>query len=384
MNKSILAMAMTAAMLSAPAISQQPALQLPPATPAAAPAAQQSGALTPATPPAFPVRSAPVAQTAPVQAQPPAAVPAVLPQPAAPASAPAEARPKPQPQRRAAARRPAAPADPYADLPVNEPAREALRRSSSWANNNGAIVAGGSDGRVVFVFGETMPTVVCAPLRMCEIELQPGEQVVDQPHIGDAVRWNVSPGITGSGETRQTHVIIKPGEAGLDTNLLIPTNRRMYRLRLVSSERNYVSVVAFSYPQDDKQAWDMAIAQVASDEEHVVAELPSMSVDALDFNYGVTVTKGRPRWKPVRVFSDGSRTYIQLPPGTTAQDAPAVVALAADGTEQLVNFRLRGGYVMVDRVISRAALISGVGGQAERIEIERGCAKRSVFGNCKG
>lgn len=364
MNKSILAMAVIAAMLTAQVgAQQQPTLQLPPPTPAAPPSFDQAP------------RSAPVAP-APAAPVPAAAVPAA-------GIVAAVAAPKPKP-RRAPAAKPKVAADPYADLPVNEPAREALRRSSSWANNNSAIVAGGADGRVVFVFGETMPTIVCAPLRMCDIELQPGEQVVEAPHIGDDVRWNVSPGIIGEGATRQTHVIVKPGEAGLDTNLLIPTNRRMYRLRLVSSETNYVSVVSFQYPQDDRKAWDLAIAQQAVEEDKVVADLPTMSVDALDFNYGVTVKKGRPRWKPVRVFSDGERTYIQLPAGTSQQDVPAVVALSRSGTEQLVNFRLRGGYVMVDRVLDRAALISGLDGEAERVEIEHGCAKRSAFGNCKG
>lgn len=354
MKNSILAMAIAMTLSATVSAQQQATLQLPPPTPAQAPVLD--------------ARPQPAAATAP---------PAVTAPPATPA-------PKPKARRAAAQKKPVQPADPYADLPINEPAREALRRSDAWSGNNSATVSTGADGRVVFVFGESMPTVVCSPLRMCDIELQPGEMVVEEPHIGDGVRWTVSPGIIGEGANRQTHVIVKPTQAGLDTNLLIPTTRRMYRLRLVSSETNYVSVVSFSYPQDQRAAWDMAIAKQAAEEDEVVAELPSMSVDALDFNFGVTVKKGRPRWKPVRVFSDGERTYIQLPQGTTHQDAPAVVALARDGSEQLVNFRLRGNYVMVDRVLDRAALISGVDGQGERVEIEHRCAVRSVFGNCKG
>ncbi|MCD0253087.1 P-type conjugative transfer protein TrbG [Xanthomonas campestris pv. campestris] len=379
MSKSILAMAVTAAMLAAPlGAQQQPALQLGPPTPAQAPTFDQMQQRAAQTPVRAPVASVPKA-TVPAAVEQPATVP-----PTGMVSAVAKAESKPKARRPTSSKKASAPADPYADLPINEPAREALRRSADWTGNNNAIVAGGADGRVVFVFGETMPTVVCAPMRMCEIELQAGEQVVDVPHVGDAVRWNVSPGITGSGENRQVHVIIKPGEAGLDTNLLIPTTRRMYRLRLVSSETNYVSVVSFSYPEDDRRAWDMAIAKQAVEEDKIVAELPAMSVDALDFNFGVTVKQGRPRWTPLRVFSDGMRTYIQLPEGTTQQDAPAVVALSRDGKEQLVNFRLRGTYVMVDQVLERAALISGLDGEGERIEIEHGCAKRTVFGNCKG
>lgn len=366
--------------IAATAHAQQAPLQLPPPTPAKAPdLAMPAPKPAPAAPDATAAPAVPAAASAPAPAAPqtvPAPTAGIV---AAVATAP---KPKPRPARRPAA--PAKPKDPYADLPVNAPAKAALGLSAAWIENSAATVARGADGRVVFTYGETMPTVVCAPLALCDIELQPGEKVMEKPHIGDDVRWTVSPGMTGAGEERTTHVIVKPTEPGLDTNLFIPTDRRMYRLRLVSSESNYVSVVSFHYPRDEKAAWDMAIAQTRSEEDKVVAELPAMSVDALDFDYGVTVARGKPRWRPVRVFTDGQRTYIQLPEGTTQQDAPAVVALGADGGEQLVNFRFRGGYVVVDRVVGRAALVSGVGGSAERVEIEHGCSRRSFTGKCKG
>lgn len=367
---------MLALLASAGSASAQ-ALQLPAPTPAKAPEIPMP---VPKAAPA-PVAAAPV----PAAAVPAPATPSAGVVPRVATAATTQAKPKPRQQaRRRAAPASTAPKDPYADLPVNAPAKEALARSAAWGGNSSATVASGADGRVVFTFGETMPTVVCAPLRICDIELQAGETVAEQPHIGDDVRWSVSPGITGAGDSRTTHVLVKPQEAGLDTNLLIPTNKRMYRLRLVSSESNYVSVVSFHYPKDEKAAWDAALAVQGGEEAKVVAELPSMSIESLDFNYGVTVKKGSPRWKPVRVFADGERTYIQLPEGTSNQDAPAVIALTPDGSEQLVNFRFRGGYVIVDRVIDRAALMSGLGGDAQRIEIERGCARRTFTGKCKG
>lgn len=355
-------------------------LQLPPPTPAQAPHIPMAA---PKPAPAVAVPAAAPAPAAAAPAKPAAVAPSSGVVPRVATSGTQQAKPRQKPRRRVAAT-PAAPKDPYADLPVNAPAKQALARSAAWGGNESATVASGADGRVVFTFGETMPTVVCAPLRICDIELQAGETVAEMPHIGDDVRWSVSPGITGAGDSRTTHVLVKPQEAGLDTNLLIPTNRRMYRLRLVSSDSNYVSVVSFHYPKDEKAAWDAALSAQGGEEAKVVAELPAMSIESLDFNYGVTVKKGAPRWKPVRVFADGERTYIQLPDGTTNQDAPAVIALTPDGSEQLVNFRFRGGYVIVDRVLDRAALMSGLGGDAQRIEIERGCARRSFTGKCKG
>lgn len=154
MKNSILAMAIAMTLSATVSAQQQAALQLPPPTPAQAPVLD--------------ARPQPAAATAP---------PAVT-------APPATQAPKPKARRAAAQKKPVQPTDPYADLPINEPAREALRRSDAWSGNNSATVSTGADGRVVFVFGESMPTVVCSPLRMCDIELQPGEMVVEEPHIG--------------------------------------------------------------------------------------------------------------------------------------------------------------------------------------------------------
>ena len=96
-----------------------------------------------------------------------------------------------------------------------------------------------------------LPTVVCAPLRVCLIELQPGEKLVGEPQIGDSVRWNVAPATYGKGDESTAMLVLKPQMPGLDTNLLITTDRRAYYVRLVSKADDYVSRVAFVYNDDD-------------------------------------------------------------------------------------------------------------------------------------
>ncbi len=49
--------------------------------------------------------------------------------------------------------------------------------SAEWRNTPG-IIAPGPDGSVLFIFGQTLPTVVCASLRACDIQLEPGETVM--------------------------------------------------------------------------------------------------------------------------------------------------------------------------------------------------------------
>ena len=57
----------------------------------------------------------------------------------------------------------------------------------------------GPDGRVLYVFGQGMPVMVCAPLRVCAVELQAGEHLQSQPQIGDSRRWEITPVMSGSG-----------------------------------------------------------------------------------------------------------------------------------------------------------------------------------------
>ena len=73
------------------------------------------------------------------------------------------------------------------DVPLNPPALEAVRVSERWRGESISPIAG-ADGRVIYTFGAGLPTVVCAPLRVCMIELQAGEKLEGEPQIGDSVR----------------------------------------------------------------------------------------------------------------------------------------------------------------------------------------------------
>jgi type IV secretion system protein VirB9 len=63
-----------------------------------------------------------------------------------------------------------------------------------------------------------LPVVVCAPLHVCDLTLQPGE-IVNDINIGDGVRWQITPAMQGAGDGLTTHVLIKPTDIGLVTNL---------------------------------------------------------------------------------------------------------------------------------------------------------------------
>ena len=96
---------------------------------------------------------------------------------------------------------------------------------------------------------------------------------------------------------------------------------------------------------------------------------------SFDFDY--SVSGDSPAWRPVRVFTSSTKTYIEFPRGVAAGELPTLVALGDDGglftepTKQLVNYRFVDGRFEVDKVLRRAALISGVGRDQVEVRIER-------------
>ena len=259
---------------------------------------------------------------------------------------------------------------PKEDVELTATAREAVKVSEQWMASENRPAAG-ADGKVMYSYGAGLPTIVCAPLRICIIELQLGEKVIGEPQIGDSVRWNLAPAQYGSGDTATSLVVLKPQSAGLDTNLVITTDRRAYYVRLLAKPEQYVARVAFSYPGDDQKKWQAHLAEQREKEQResrLVAAGP-LNAEALCFDY--RVKGGSDDLRPVRVFDDGSKTYIQMPGGVQHREAPVLVVLDVKGKGEMVNYRVKDQMYIVDRLFTRGQLVLGSGKKAEKVEISR-------------
>jgi len=260
---------------------------------------------------------------------------------------------------------------PKTDVQLTQTAQEAVQMSEKWmAEHNQPAV--GRDGRILYSYGAGLPTVVCAPLRVCMIELQAGEKLVGEPQIGDSVRWNLSPAMYGSGESSTSVIVLKPQAPGLDTNLLITTDRRAYYLRLLSKPEDYVARVAFAYPddEDNERKWKQHLAEQKEQQTKStrIAELAPGAVESMYFNYRL---KGGDAIRPVRVFDDGKKTYIQISEAAKNREAPVLVVIGPDGKQEMVNYRVKHDMYIVDRLFDRAQLVLGSGKKARKVEIER-------------
>ena len=234
--------------------------------------------------------------------------------------------------------------------------------SDEWQDGQG-VVNRGPDGKVIFLYGEIQPSVVCAPLQVCDIELQPGE-IVRDVLVGDTVRWKVEPATSGGPNAQVMHLIVKPSEAGLQTSMVITTSRRTYHIELKSHYSQYMARTGFDYPEDI----DARFAEINARIEASIVPGAGVPADQLNFAFNVY---GSARWKPTRIYSDGQKTYIQFPSAMSGQDAP-VLFVVSGGENRIVNYRLNGAMMVVDYYIDQAILVSGVGSRQQKITIRRG------------
>jgi type IV secretion system protein VirB9 len=106
-------------------------------------------------------------------------------------------------------------------------------------------------------------------------------------------------------------------------------------------------------------------------EDQTVAQVPDVSLNHLNFDYCISTDgffRSSPSWKPVRVFDDGVHTYIQFPALMTHRDMP-VLFISKNNTQQLVNYRSKAPYFVVDKIFKEAVLVMGVGSDQTKVII---------------
>ena len=209
---------------------------------------------------------------------------------------------------------------------------------------NAAAILPYTDGAIYHVYA--------APERITDIMLQPGE-ALGAVASGDTARWVIGDSTSGTGADKRVHVLVKPFAVRLATNLVITTDRRTYHLSLTSGPGAAMSSLAWTYPQDMLIAYKREL-DAATAAAPVAAGL---DIDQLHFNY--TVSGGQPAWRPLRAFDDGRQTYIEFPATLAVGEAPPLFLVGRKGEAQLVNYRLRGRYYVVDRIFDVAELRLG-------------------------
>lgn len=257
--------------------------------------------------------------------------------------------------------------------------RQALADLKAAQSNQGAAKSGalkgqiGAGGEVVFTYGTGRPSIVCAVLELTDIALEPGESV-SSVQIGDSTRWELDAAISGSPSGQIQHLIVKPLDSGLKTSLLITTDKRTYHLSLKSSLNEFMPQVRFAYPGQALEKLNFLKAKQEQERQRNTIAGTAVTVDELDFNYEIT---GDDDIKPVRVFNDGRKTYVQMPQKLKSNKLPALMVIGEDGglfskeKTALVNYRIQGDRYVVDSLFEKAKLIEGSGSNVKEVIIVR-------------
>jgi type IV secretion system protein VirB9 len=204
--------------------------------------------------------------------------------------------------------------------------------------------------------------------QITDIALQPGEQLVGSGPVaaGDTVRWIIGDTESGTGATRQIHILVKPTRAELMTNLVINTNLRTYHMELRSTERTYMASVSWQYPQDQ------LIALRRQNAEAQAAQPVATGIDISRVNFRYEIDGDRAPWRPLRAFDDGRQVFIEFPRGVAQGEMPPLFVVGPEGnTSELVNYRVRGNHMIVDRLFAAAELRFGAGDRQKRVRITR-------------
>lgn len=200
--------------------------------------------------------------------------------------------------------------------------------------------------------------IYAAPGFVSTVLLEPGEAIVTIA-AGDTTRWLVEEAIAGDVGEPRALLLLKPTRAGIRTNIVLVTDRRTYLIEAVAIEgRTYSAQTAWRYADDRA---DQNASGVNID-----------SLERLNFRYRIQTVRGpAPRWRPVRVFDDGRRTYVEFPLDLGVGEAPPLF-LADGGDVALLNYRVIGNRYVVDRLFEVAELrLGGARQTIVRISRER-------------
>tara|TARA_R110002096_G_scaffold52556_4_gene137267 strand:+ start:251 stop:1318 length:1068 start_codon:yes stop_codon:yes gene_type:complete len=207
----------------------------------------------------------------------------------------------------------------------------------------------------VYPFSEgALYRLYTAPEQVSDIALQSGEKLLSVS-AGDTVRWVIGDTESGNGETTKVHILVKPTAANLKTNLVITTDHRAYHLELESFENTYMASLSWRYPHDELVSLRRQNEQAEAAQERVIDS--GINLEHLRFRY--EISGDNPPWRPTRAFDDGQKVYIEFPRGIAQGDAPPLFVVGPEGDNELVNYRMKGRYYVVDKLFAAAELRLG-------------------------
>lgn len=175
------------------------------------------------------------------------------------------------------------------------------------------------------------------------IEFSEGE-AVETISMGDTTSWQLVPA--------GRRIFLKPMEQNATTNMTVITNKHMYQFELHGAEAmdindpKMVFSVRFLYTDEGGNS---------SIQRYTTNPGPDFT-QSNKFNYNYTLS-GSSIIAPIKIFDDGEFTYFKFKGKNS--EVPAFFLVDSDGKEALVNYRVAGEYIVIERVASQFTLRNG-------------------------
>lgn len=232
----------------------------------------------------------------------------------------------------------------YLHLNIASASAELIHESTDFPERNVQFIYVSDDAYRFFVTTD----------RVTEVRLQPGEQLVTI-YSGTTDGLMVSNMLTknDNGKVYET-IFIKPTIAKLSTNMSIVTNRRLYRLLVLTDENYYNPIISWRYLLDEQANRQRSLEKI---KEELAVIPPILKLSKNNFRY-VSTSEKEITWKPDLIYDYGGKIYIKMPKEVTTENLPVLFSVN-DKKMELVNYRFRQGYFIVDRMSKEIHLVYG-------------------------
>ncbi len=159
--------------------------------------------------------------------------------------------------------------------------------------------------------------------------------------------------------------IVPNGRKMKESEPVINTSRRTYHVELRATPSTYMAAVSWRYPQDE------LIALRAAEAERVRAAPVAGGIDLPSLNFAYRISGDKVAWRPLRAFDDGRQLFVEFGPSVATGEMPPLFAVGEKGAAELLNYRVDGRFMIVDRLFERGELRLGAGKAAKKVRISR-------------
>ena len=141
-----------------------------------------------------------------------------------------------------------------------------------------------ANGKVTYVYGNSIPTIICVPFKIASVELHKHENI-KTIIIGDSARFKHTISKMGDEFVGITPIVtFTCKNLGLQSNVLITTDRRVYHLSLKSQRNNVIEHTAFVYPDDEMKVFQEGEKRIKNTIQHMTTP-DGFNLARLNFEY---------------------------------------------------------------------------------------------------